>query len=140
VSDLLADVLDWCAEHPREAPLPPYGDLTFHREGDAVSVEGDVPDILAVSAGLLDAADSRHMSFTDGVLTIHVQPGPLRYRPLGPHPTSRVIAFRRIADSEPKLPPCLAEGGWIPGPPREVLVRAGERVLSPDMNEGRTRP
>ncbi len=94
-ADLLAEVLDWCHAHPHEGPLPEFGALTMRREHDTVVVEGEPPAILAISGDLLDMAEPRFLSFTDGMLTMAVQPEPLHYRPLGPHPSSRVVVFER---------------------------------------------
>ena len=94
--DLLAEVLDWCSAHPYEGELPESGALTMRRERDTVVVEGEPPAILAISGDLLDMADRAYLSFTDGVLIMNVQPEPLHYAPLGPHPSSRVVVFERI--------------------------------------------
>ncbi len=92
---LLTEILDWCHAHPHEGPLPESGALTMRREHDTVVVEGEPPTILAISGDLLDMAEPRFLSFADGVLTMAVRPEPLHYRPLGPHPSSRVVVFER---------------------------------------------
>lgn len=97
-ADLLTEVLDWCAAHPHGwHPLPEFGALTLHRHADgSVTVEGDAPDMLGFSAELLEAAHADYLTFTDGVLTLTVQPEPLRYRPIGPDPASHTVVFERI--------------------------------------------
>jgi hypothetical protein len=42
--------------------------------------------------------------------------------------------FERITESAPDRPQ-FSEGGWIPRPDRDVVMHAGERVLSNDMRE-----
>jgi hypothetical protein len=100
-SDLLAEVLDWCSDHPHGwHPLPESGALPMHRADDGtITVEGDAPEFLAVSADLLAAASRDYLTFTDGVLAIDVQPETLHYRPLGPDPRSRVIVFERVREA-----------------------------------------
>ena len=94
-ADLLTEILDWCYAHPYDGPLPEFGDLTMRREHDTVVVEGEPPAILAISGDLLDMAEPRFLSFNDGILAMNVKPEPLHYRPLGPHPSSRVVVFER---------------------------------------------
>jgi hypothetical protein len=98
--DLLADVLAWCKEHPATLPLPGSGQLEMRREHDGtVTVQGDAPDALAISADLLSVASSEYLTFTDGVLAMNVQPKPLRYRPIGPDPSSCTIVFERVQEA-----------------------------------------
>lgn len=98
---LLAEVLDWCAEHPHGwHPLPEFGALTMNRYADgSVTVEGDGPEVLGISDALLEAAHSDYLSFADGVLSLTVQHEPLRYRPLGPDPASLMVVFERIREA-----------------------------------------
>lgn len=101
MTDLLDDILDWCSAHPETTPLPESGDLIMHRHADgSISVEGDAPEHLAISAELLDTASSDYVAFADGVLTLNVKPGPLRYRPLGPDPRSHMVVFERVNAGE----------------------------------------
>lgn len=95
--DLLAQILDWCSSHPATQPLPPSGCLEMRREVDGtVTVTGAAPRILSISTGLLQVAGSQYLTFTRGVLTMHVQPETLHYRPLGPDPASFAVVFERV--------------------------------------------
>lgn len=80
--------------------MPESGPLVMRREEDGtVSVEGDAPDILGISADLLAFAGPEYLTFARGVLTMNVQPEPLHYRPLGPDPSSRTIVFERTREA-----------------------------------------
>lgn len=100
-ADLLTEVLDWCANHPHGwHPLAAFGSLTMNRHADgSITVESDAPDVLGISAELLDAAHPDYLSFADGVLTVNVQPEQLRYRPIGPDPASHTVVFERIREA-----------------------------------------
>jgi hypothetical protein len=96
-ADLLGEILVWCYEHPATFPLDESGSLEMRRDADgSITVIGDIPDVLAISAELLAAASPEYLTFSDGVLAMNVQPETLHYRALGPDPRSRVIVFERI--------------------------------------------
>lgn len=98
--DLLAEILAWCNEHPATFPLNESGPLVMSRHEDGtITVEGDAPDILGISADLLAVASPEYVSFDDGILTLAVQPEPLYYRPLGPDPASYTVVFERIREA-----------------------------------------
>lgn len=96
MTGLLADVLAYCDQHPLW-PLPPFGELTMQRHDDGtITVLGEVPDVICVTAELLDDADPRYLAFETDTLVIDVSPEPLRYRPLGPDRYRRTVVFERV--------------------------------------------
>lgn len=133
---LLAQVLTWCAEHPWNGDDLPYDDITFQRNYDAdgsytVSILGDVPDVLAVTTDLLDAADPDLMSFERGLLVLNIQPEKLLYWPLYVACRAESVVFRRTCPrcynsrkvpdfsqgldpvyGEPRPKPCPVCEGW----------------------------
>lgn len=97
---LLTEVLDWCNGHPHVGPLPDSGPMQMRRHADgSVTVEGNAPDVLAISTDLLAAAHPDYLSFTDGVLAMVVDPEPLHYRPLGPDSRNFAILFERVREA-----------------------------------------
>jgi hypothetical protein len=119
-------VLNWLRAHPHPGEIPAEGGIiSFRRESDGtIGVLGEVPDTIGATIAFLDGALDEYVTFDDGVITLHVAPEPLRYRPL--HADNGVVMCARERYST---------GGWIPGPTRDVVVRAGEQVLSSDMLE-----
>lgn len=104
MTGLLAEILAWCDARPRVWPLPEpeaqQQPMTFVREADGtVTVEGEPLSPLVFTAGLLDTADPALVTFADGVLTLNVNPAPLRYRPLGPDRNGLTVMFERVEEA-----------------------------------------
>lgn len=97
---LLDAVLAYIDTHPRTESLPPRtGSLTLCRHDNAtVSIMGDVPEVLDMSAELLNAEYLLGVDFNEGVLTICTTPERLRYRPLGRCEFDFAVRFQRIYD------------------------------------------
>lgn len=91
-------VLSWLNHHPYTAESTAQSGVIAFRRGDdgAVTVEGDAPDVLGITVELLDTALNQYVSFDDGVITLHVQPEPLRYRPL--YADSGVVMCERMTE------------------------------------------
>lgn len=102
---LFSAVRDYCSAHPYE------GEPVEDRASDPAVNHGpngkpylarvDAPDVMFVSAQLLDMADPAMLAFHDGVLTFRFEPEPLHYRVL--YPTPRLWAFvcRLLDENEP---------------------------------------
>lgn len=103
-ANLLAPVLDWCKAHPcQDGNIDHCAQTPWIRhddEGRPWLERGDAPDVVQVTAQLLDAADPDRLTFDPGtgVLTLHVLPAPLRYRVLYPAPTRWAVTCRLLAD------------------------------------------
>lgn len=96
---LAAQITAWCDAHPSIGRHRSYNPLALRRHADgSIGIEGDPPDVIALSMPLLAEADIRYVSFADGVLTIDTPPTPLRYRALGPAEFDFAIVFERIRD------------------------------------------
>lgn len=97
---LLTRITDWCASHPSIGRHRSYGPLALHRYPDgSVGVEGEPPDVIAISMLLLGDANLRYVTFADGVLTIDVPGSPLRYRALGRAEFDFFIVFERVKEA-----------------------------------------
>lgn len=97
-SGLLRPVLDYCLQHPEpESHLErECGQLEIRECLGEAWVAGEAPRFLEITAELLDHADPRRVSFADGVLTLHVKPYPLRYRPRHQVSNRMTVVFERL--------------------------------------------
>jgi hypothetical protein len=97
-SGLLRPVLDYCLAHPEpgSALEKECGPLQFKQCAGEAWVVGRAPHYLEITADLLQYADPRRMSFADGVLTLHVLPHPLRYRPRHPVHRHMTVVFEQL--------------------------------------------
>lgn len=104
---ILQRILDHCRTRPAAEPLPRPDDLVFetryHRDQYTVHVVGTPPDVIAIGVPLLESPGAP-ITFAGGLLTLHVQPEPLYYAPLGPDPRSWAVLFRRIRRPHDRQP------------------------------------
>lgn len=97
IVSLAQQINSWCRAHPSIARHKTYSPLALRSYHDgSIGIEGDPPDVIALSMTLLSDANLRALSFADGVLTIDLPGGPLRYRALGPAEFDFAIVFARI--------------------------------------------
>lgn len=96
---LLSAILAYCVEHPYVGDDLEPEDVTFQQTmvgtERIVSVLGDVPHVMGVSAELLDVVDPHLVSFDRGLLTLDVVPR-LLYRPLYVSWRADVVVLRRV--------------------------------------------
>ncbi len=88
--NLLEPVLAHLAEHPYDGPRPESGTIIIERchggppdyADTSVTLVGDAPDHLAISAQLLEGFADHIATFADGTLTLHLDSGDLAYQAL----------------------------------------------------------
>lgn len=103
---LLRTVLDYCSAHPYQGEPVDHlaGDPQIRHDGHGriLMARAGAPEIMFVSAPLLDAADPATLTFDTeaGVLTLHVLPEPLRYRVLYPATTSWALTCRLLDEAD----------------------------------------
>ncbi len=83
VNALTLAILRHLDTHPYAGAVVEGGPITFERTGDTVALVGEAPEHTEASLAFFDMTNE-HVTFDerDGVITIDVQPEPLRYRPL----------------------------------------------------------
>lgn len=107
-ANLLTSVTAWCAAHPyRGGNIDHCAQQVRVRrdeQGRLWLERAEAPDVIQVSAQLLDAADPQRLTFDPdtGVLTLHVLPAPLHYRVLHPALTLWAVTCRLLAAARPQ--------------------------------------